>query len=278
MSNRSETAEAIIGLLGDRPVAYHPALAKLLGGVKQAIFVSQLLYWHDKGARSDGFIWKTQAEFTEETGLSRYEQETARSHLRKLGVLEEAKHGIPAKLHYRLDTAKLADLIAEIPHTRMRKPRIQGCGDPTDKDAETPQRITETTSESTSENTTETQEAGTPPPSPSGDPSTFTSGEDWVKYVQSLPKKHKLGALMRMYCTLYRGRDPPDWGFLGTFMNRAGAGYAAELLWRHCVRPPSGCPIKYLMGVLRRQAVKRGSVEELDKRRLRGVEKYGIEH
>ena len=44
---------ALIELLGDRPVAYHPMLAKRLGSVKAALFLSQLLYWHGKGRHGD---------------------------------------------------------------------------------------------------------------------------------------------------------------------------------------------------------------------------------
>ena len=104
---------AIIALLEDRPIAYHPLLAKVLGGVKQAVFVSQLLYWTGKGKRADGFIWKKQEEWTEETGLSANEQRTARKHLVKSGVLQEKLKGIPAQLYYRIDTDALQARLAE---------------------------------------------------------------------------------------------------------------------------------------------------------------------
>ena len=56
----SKEAQALLELLGDRPIAYHPKLAQVLGGVKEALFVSQLLYWHGKGAHKNGWIWKFQ--------------------------------------------------------------------------------------------------------------------------------------------------------------------------------------------------------------------------
>ena len=49
----SITKEAVIKLLGDRPVAYHPILARVLRGVNEAVFVSQLLYWYGKGKKAD---------------------------------------------------------------------------------------------------------------------------------------------------------------------------------------------------------------------------------
>jgi hypothetical protein len=104
---------AVLAILQDRPIAYHPILAKALGGVKQAVFVSQLLYWTGKGKRADGFIWKTQEEWTDETGLSAYEQRTARKHLVKSGVLQEKLKSVPARLYYRLNTDVLQARVAE---------------------------------------------------------------------------------------------------------------------------------------------------------------------
>ena len=108
---RGHAKGIFLTLLGDRPVAYHPMIAHVLGDVKQALFICQLFYWHDKGKLSDGWIWKTQDDWTEETGLSRYEQQTARKHLVEKGVLQEKLKGIPATLHYRLDLDRLFELV-----------------------------------------------------------------------------------------------------------------------------------------------------------------------
>ena len=40
--------------------------------------------------------------WTQETGLSRWEQETARRALRRAGLLEERRLGMPAKLWFRV--------------------------------------------------------------------------------------------------------------------------------------------------------------------------------
>lgn len=133
----------VMSLLEDRPVAYHPDIARIVGGVKAAVFLCQLLYWTGKGKRPDGFIWKTQAEMEKETGLSRYEQEGARKKLGALEVLEEKRMGIPAKLHYRVNTSRLLAL--------METFYKQDCGKPTNKIAENPQTIPEITPEITTE-------------------------------------------------------------------------------------------------------------------------------
>ncbi len=154
---------ALITILGDRPIAYHPVLARLFDSVTAAVFLSQLLYWHGLGALADGWIWKTQAEMTAETGLSRSEQETSRRILAKSGVVTEKLAGVPAKLYYRVNLDVLERLLAEYepgskrggeqgpPQTSLRESSKLVCGNPANKPAVTPQTITETTTETTSE-------------------------------------------------------------------------------------------------------------------------------
>ncbi len=93
--------DAMRSLLSDRPIAFHPMLARLLGGINEALLFQQLAYWSGKGRNPD-WIYKTQADLEEETTLSRYQQEQARAKLRRLGILEEQRRGVPAKLYYRV--------------------------------------------------------------------------------------------------------------------------------------------------------------------------------
>lgn len=132
------TKNAVLTLLGDRPIAYHPILAKKLGGVEVAVFVSQLLYWTGRGKLAGGWIFKTQAEFEAETGLSRRNQETARKKLKKLMVLEEKLQGVPATLHYRLNLDVLAAILDDEPETEneqtgMAEPDELDCTDRTNQ-------------------------------------------------------------------------------------------------------------------------------------------------
>jgi len=151
-------------LAGSRVVAYHPSFAAIAGGVTAGLFLAQLFYWHDRGSDPDGWIYKTQAEWEEETGLSRWEQETARRRLRERGLVEEKLAGLPARLHYRLDVERLIALLSARvtrtpappaggegeeggeggrrraaaegvtpPRTRTRERHNQACGVPTNK-------------------------------------------------------------------------------------------------------------------------------------------------
>ena len=94
-----------------RPIAFHRVFAEITGSATSGLFLSQLFYWHDKGEDPDGWIYKTQLEWQAETALSRYEQERARAALRELGLLEEQRRGLPARLFYRLNVERLTALV-----------------------------------------------------------------------------------------------------------------------------------------------------------------------
>ena len=104
--------EAVVAILGS-PIAYYAAFAKVLGGVEAGIFASQFFYWYGKGHDPEGWVYKTQVDIEDETGLSRRNQETARKKLRQLGVLDERYAGMPAKLYYRLNLDVLFPLMNE---------------------------------------------------------------------------------------------------------------------------------------------------------------------
>lgn len=120
----------------DRPIAYQPSFVPLGAGVTGAVLLSQLVYWQN---RMDGWFYKTQAEITAETGLTRYEQEGARKKLIAAGVLDEQLKGVPAKLYFRINEEALESQllkVAENPHPSMRKTSKQGCEKTTSKNAE----------------------------------------------------------------------------------------------------------------------------------------------
>jgi hypothetical protein len=142
----------------DRPVAFHPALARISGSVTAGLMLSQAVYWAKVLERTnpdaDGWFYKTQAEWTDEICLSRWEQDGARRILRGLPFWDERKSGAPPKSYFRLDLGKLAEAIAdnvEKPHSRMRKNLIPECEKTSVQNAEKPQSLTytETTAETT---------------------------------------------------------------------------------------------------------------------------------
>lgn len=93
--------EILRALLSDRPIAFHPQMARLFGGINEALLFQQIAYWSDKGSDPE-WIYKTQKDIEDEITLTRTQQENARRRLRGLGVIEEQKRGVPAKLYYRV--------------------------------------------------------------------------------------------------------------------------------------------------------------------------------
>lgn len=174
----------VIKALMAKPIAFHRAFVDLGVGITGAVMLSQAFYWSQKTA--DGWFFKGQVDWTRETGLTRYEQEGARHALRAIGVLHEQRKGHPARLFFRVDFDRLAELLmagtdgkkvpktpvcaisadcqnVEIQHAEnqqssVRKSSNLDCGKPADRNAEIPQSIykekitTKNTSKTTSKN------------------------------------------------------------------------------------------------------------------------------
>ena len=145
----------------DRPIAFYPLLARLAGSVLAGVMLSQGLYWSKRSTLKDGFFWKTQEQWEEETCLTRSEQETARKKLLALvapdgrRVWQEERRGVPAKLFFYVDRAALRDIVL---HSSMQESRILECGNPAIKGAGIPQSITEITSENTADSYVSSEE------------------------------------------------------------------------------------------------------------------------
>mgnify|MGYP001133746147 CR=1 FL=1 len=87
----------------DAPVSFHRCLVPVTGGITSALLLSQAIWtsqWLEPAA--DGWFLRSQDEWTQETGLSRWEQESARRALRRSGLLEERRIGMPARLWFRV--------------------------------------------------------------------------------------------------------------------------------------------------------------------------------
>lgn len=145
----------------DRPIAFQRVFVRLGVGVTGALMLSQAVYWSRRTGDESEWFYKTQAEWEDETGLTRCEQEGARAKLVKLGVLEEMKRGIPCRLYYRVCIEKLSAILdAGFQQSSARKTSKPVCGKPAnkragfdlDKSAGFPQSIsTETTAETTAD-------------------------------------------------------------------------------------------------------------------------------
>lgn len=126
----------------NKPIAFYPFLARVLGGINEAIYLQQFIYWSNKGSRKDGYIYKSKEEIEEETCLTRYQQDKVRKNLEELGVLEtkvKKANGVPT-LHYKVAFGKVRNLLMEKQETSVSEKQ------------ETSVSITENTTENTTEN------------------------------------------------------------------------------------------------------------------------------
>lgn len=116
----------------DRPIAFNPAFKKITGSTVAALMLSQAWYWMKRTSDEGGWFYKTIAEWEDETGLTRSEQETARKHLKD--ILEVELRGVPATLYYRVNREKVLELLgvqfAETLQTSLPESRKQDCGNP----------------------------------------------------------------------------------------------------------------------------------------------------
>ncbi len=141
--------ETMKRILGDKPIGYHPIVAKCLKSATGALFFSQLMYWDSTlKEHRNGWFWKTHDEMTNETGLTRSEQDTARRELKKRGWIQEERKGIPARLWYRIEWDAFFDDVAAYKSEQSPQSSLQDSAIKSDGNQQT---ITESTTESTTE-------------------------------------------------------------------------------------------------------------------------------
>ena len=183
--------------LFDRPIAFHPILARVTGSVAAGLFLSQAIYWQKRipakrmaGCPGPDWFFHTIEEWTEETAMGRDEQKSARKRLVSLGLLEEKRAGIPARLFYRVNVEEIVKTlkkqqIAAKPQTRLRQSRRQDGRFAAGKDAASSQTTTEIRSEITTEIT--------PPPGfPRGNTKSAPGNDGGREIPNSNPHNQKI--------------------------------------------------------------------------------------
>lgn len=131
----------------DRPIAFQRIFVSLGVGITGALMLSQAVYWSKRTSDPDGWFYKSQDEWEQETGLSRREQETARKRLISKGFIKEQKKGVPCRLFYRVDYFAIDNAISE--QTRLAECDILECTNAPDSDGGIRHAITENTTETT---------------------------------------------------------------------------------------------------------------------------------
>lgn len=96
-----------------RPIAFHRVFVDLTGEVNSALMLSQAYYWSTRTKDSEGWFYKSSAEWTEETGLTRHQQDTARKRLKETGFWREKVKGMPVKCFFMIDKIALFSILTE---------------------------------------------------------------------------------------------------------------------------------------------------------------------
>ena len=119
--------------IGSRIIAFNRAYVALTGSVTAALMLSQAVYWQLRREEiPDGeWWWKTRDEWSDEIGLSRREQETARKSLRSFAWWQEEERGLPSRLWFRVDLVALEQALADMkggnePGSRAESAQQQG--------------------------------------------------------------------------------------------------------------------------------------------------------
>jgi hypothetical protein len=110
--NRAISDQLLLDIFA-MPVSFHRSLIPITGSVTAALFLSHAIQTTqqaeagDFGAPEtdivDGWFQLSQEQWTRETGLSRWEQATARRALRQAGLLTERREGLPSRLYFKVD-------------------------------------------------------------------------------------------------------------------------------------------------------------------------------
>lgn len=107
--------ELLLEIFGEQPICIHRCLLRLTGSITAALMLTRAvsITLDDLPVGSDGWFSQSQEEWQGEIGLTRFEQESARKHLREMNILLERRVGMPARLQFRICASTLAQLLGD---------------------------------------------------------------------------------------------------------------------------------------------------------------------
>jgi hypothetical protein len=116
----------IIRILGEKPIAFNPSLGRLAKSATAGLFLSQLLYWDDKGANRN-WIFKTIPNIQEETCLTRSEQDRAIKIWKTLNILKVELRGIPRRRYFHIDKDNLIKILTKPDSETLTNQYAESC-------------------------------------------------------------------------------------------------------------------------------------------------------
>lgn len=107
MSNFDSIKALISQMAGsDKYITVNSTFVHFMGELEGGVFLSQLIYWSDKGSRADGWFYKKDKDWETELGIKRRAIERNIKTLKERGILSvkvmKDHSGVPTK-HYRIN-------------------------------------------------------------------------------------------------------------------------------------------------------------------------------
>jgi len=130
---------------------FDSGLAKKFGK-KEAIFIAYILAWQK--ISKTGWVFRTQKEISENTTLSRFQQESARRKLKLIGVLSELRTGQPSRLYYKIDESQLEKYFSE----KLEEKKAAGAENQNERNSQSRVRETSNLEKSPTDNNIKPQE------------------------------------------------------------------------------------------------------------------------
>lgn len=106
-----------------RPMTYYPSLARIIG-LKESIFLCQLIYWTPRTHGDEGWLYKSVEEMEEETGLSYKEQMRIRKSLIGKKLMEENYARDEHRLFFRISVEQIDKLGEHMTNEHMLKGQL----------------------------------------------------------------------------------------------------------------------------------------------------------
>lgn len=111
----------------DEPIVIQRNFLNLTGNLNAAMLLSWIVTLsQDQPLESEGWLRLSQSTWQADTGLSRFELEATRAALRKRGLIEERRKGMPAKIEIRLDVYRLGQALHEQAQRRYASSEMTG--------------------------------------------------------------------------------------------------------------------------------------------------------
>jgi hypothetical protein len=155
-------------------ISFFPSLVPVAGSVKAAVLLCQLVYWTPRTKNSDGWIYKSQLQLMQETGMSRHELHQSRAQLKRRGLLADRYGRADHRLYLRVNVENYNAAIGLISEDEPKEARPKSGRGRSEKrtcqirkaDVADPKSGFRSSTEITPETTTETTTTTTPPDEP----------------------------------------------------------------------------------------------------------------